>query len=128
MTSDPQTTPILTFCIAFCIVLVGERRDFKFGVSVEYSKSQPTDDKLSLKGARSHHATCFKFLIPLKEWFKLETSNFVHWFAMWSISLRFDKQCLKWAWSWSRDLFKFWEIIDNISEMMQDRDIVTMED
>jgi len=65
--------------------------NFKFGVSVEYSKSQPTDDKLSLKGARSHHATCFKFLISLKEWFKLETSNFVHWLAMWSISLRFDK-------------------------------------
>jgi len=32
------------------------------------------------------------------------------------------------AWSWSRDLFTFWEIIDNISEMVQDRDIGTMED
>jgi len=29
---------------------------------------------------------------------------------------------------WSRDLFKFWEISDNISETVQDRDIVTMED
>jgi len=28
----------------------------------------------------------------------------------------------------SRDLFKFWEIIDNISEMVQNRDVVTMED
>jgi len=27
----------------------------------------------------------------------------------------------------SRDLFKFWEINDNISETMQDRDIVAME-
>jgi len=27
----------------------------------------------------------------------------------------------------SHDLFKFWEIIDNILEMVQDRDIVTME-
>jgi len=26
-------------------------RDFKFGVHVDHSKSQPTDDKLSLKGA-----------------------------------------------------------------------------
>jgi len=26
------------------------------------------------------------------------------------------------------DHFKFWEIIDNILEMVQDRDIVTMED
>jgi len=28
----------------------------------------------------------------------------------------------------SRDLFKFWEISDNISEMVQDRDIIAMED
>jgi len=27
----------------------------------------------------------------------------------------------------SRDLFKFWEISDNISETVQDRDIVAME-
>jgi len=30
--------------------------------------------------------------------------------------------------SWSHDLFKFWEIIDNISEMVQDRDISYNED
>jgi len=29
---------------------------------------------------------------------------------------------------WSRDLFKFWEVSDNILEMVQDRDIVTAED
>jgi len=40
---------------------------------------------------------------------------------------RIDKT-FKLAWSQSRKLFKFWEIIDNISEMVQDRDIVTMED
>jgi len=28
----------------------------------------------------------------------------------------------------SRDLIKFWEISDNISETVQDRDIVAMED
>jgi len=28
----------------------------------------------------------------------------------------------------SRDLFKFWEVSDNISETVQDRDIVAMED
>ena len=55
--------------------------DFKFGVRIDHSKSQPTDDKTSLNG----------------------------------------------AWSRSRDVFKFWEIIDDISEMVQDRDIVTME-
>jgi len=38
-----------------------------------------------------------------------------------------DKPPLKGAWSESRDLFKFWEISDNISEMVNDRDIVAME-
>jgi len=33
----------------------------------------------------------------------------------------------KWMCSKSRDLSKFWEISDNISETVQDRDIVTME-
>jgi len=28
----------------------------------------------------------------------------------------------------SRDLFKFWEISDNVSLMVQDRDIVAIED
>jgi len=28
----------------------------------------------------------------------------------------------------TRDLFKFWEISDNISETVQDRDVVAMED
>jgi len=42
-------------------------------MQIDHSKSQPTDDKLSLKE----------------------------------------------AWSLSRDLFKFWEIIDNILEMVQ---------
>jgi len=27
-----------------------------------------------------------------------------------------------------RDLFNFWEIIDNISETVQERDVYTMED
>jgi len=33
-----------------------------------------------------------------------------------------------WAWSGSSDLLKFWEISDNISKMVKDTDIVTMED
>jgi len=35
---------------------------------------------------------------------------------------------LEWAWSRSPDVFKFWEINDNVSETVQDRDIVTMND
>ena len=34
----PQTTPISMFCIAFHIFVVGEYRDFKFGVRVHHSK------------------------------------------------------------------------------------------
>jgi len=40
---------------------VGERRDFKFGVQVNRSKSQPMDDKLSLKGTWSQFRDLFKF-------------------------------------------------------------------
>ena len=39
----------------------GNRRHFKFNMWVEYSKSQPTDDKLSLKGAWSMSRDHFNF-------------------------------------------------------------------
>jgi len=39
---------------------VGEHRDFKFGVQVDRNKSQPMNDKLSLKGGG--HIKC-PFLI-----------------------------------------------------------------
>jgi len=42
-----------TFGVAFHFFLAGNRRHFKFGMWVEHSKSQPTDDKLSLKRAWS---------------------------------------------------------------------------
>jgi len=59
-------------------------RDFKFGVQIAHSKSQPMDDKLSLKGAWSRHVTHFEISLPKMslEQLKLETSNFVHWLAM----------------------------------------------
>jgi len=38
--------------------------NFESGVQVDQSKSQPTDDKLSLKGAWSRHMTHFYFLVP----------------------------------------------------------------
>jgi len=34
----------------------------------------------------------------------------------------------KWMCSESRDVFRFWEISDDVSETVQDRDIVAMED
>ena len=38
------------------------------------------------------------------------------------------KLSLEWVWSWSHDVFKFWEISDNIWETVHVRDMVTMED
>jgi len=38
-----------------------------------------------------------------------------------------NKLLLKEAWSQSCDLFTFWKIINNILEMVQDREIITME-
>jgi len=38
-----------------------QARDFKFGVHVDHSKSQPRDDKLSLKGAWSLSRDLFIF-------------------------------------------------------------------
>jgi len=59
---------ILNFYILCClrIFLVGAHRHFKFGGQVHHTKSQPTDDKPSLKGTWSRHVTNFKVLVPLK--------------------------------------------------------------
>jgi len=68
----------------------------------------------------------FALIISL-EMVKLGTSNFVCWLihkknSAWMINYpNGDRFRL-------RDLFKFWEIIDNISETVQRRDIVAMED
>ena len=46
------------------IFIVGEHRDFKFGVKVDHSKSQCMDDKLSMKPLLSCHMTHLNFLVP----------------------------------------------------------------
>jgi len=61
--SSPPNNP--NFCILRCLVM-GEHRDVKFGMQVDHSKSQSTDDKMSLKGARSRHVTHFKLSVTLK--------------------------------------------------------------
>jgi len=58
-------TRIFTFGIAFHVFVAGNRRHFKYGMWVEHSMSQPTDDKPSLKLAWSCHVTHFKFLVLL---------------------------------------------------------------
>jgi len=52
----------------------------------------------------------------------------LHTGRLYQILAYVDKPPIKGAWSESHDLFKFWEISDNISETVQDNDIVAMED
>jgi len=66
----------------------------------------------------------FNFLLPPKvslEGLKLNTSNTGS--PCDALALGY-KLSLEWAWSRSRDVFKFWEISDNNSKMVQDRRIV----
>jgi len=44
----------------------GNRRHFKLNMWVEHSKSQPTDDKMSLQWALPRHVTHYKLLVPLR--------------------------------------------------------------
>jgi len=85
-------------CVHFFVI--GEHRDFQFGVQVNYSKYQLKEGKLPLKGAWSRYVTQFKFLSPppkiYLERLKLDTSHFVQWLAMWNISLGIGKLSLKW--------------------------------
>jgi len=55
---------LVAFCVAFLIFIAGNHRHFKFGMQTDHSKSQHTDDELSLKGARSRHVIHFKFQGP----------------------------------------------------------------
>jgi len=55
-------TRIFTFVVAFHFFVAGYRRHSKFGMWVERSKSQPTDDKLSMKGSWSLSRDLFNFL------------------------------------------------------------------
>jgi len=78
----PKTTAISTFCNAFDISLADNSRHLKFGMWVEHSISQPTDDKPSLKWAWSRHVIQLKFQGPpyiiSQEKLKLESPNFLY--------------------------------------------------
>jgi len=58
-----QYSLLVTFGVAFHIfvALAGNCRHFELGVLVEHSQSQPTDDKLSLKGVWSLSRDLFNF-------------------------------------------------------------------
>ena len=60
---------------------MGKIRDFKLGTLIYHSKSHPTDEKSSLKGAWSGSADPFYNFTPRvksPQRQTLETSNFVH--------------------------------------------------
>ena len=59
-------------------------RHFKFGMWFEHSKSQPTDDKLSLKWAWPSHVTHFKRLVPLRYLWNGLSWRLQIWCACWS--------------------------------------------
>jgi len=55
----PQNTPFSAFCTAIHSLVTDEPKDFKFGTLTYHSKSHPTDEKSSLKGAWSGSGDLF---------------------------------------------------------------------
>jgi len=90
-----------------------------------------TTKKSTPKGACLWSRNLFKFLVPPTislERLKLYRRQILY-SGLPGGGLALDyKLSLEWSWSRSRDIFKFSEISDNISEMVQDRDIVAMKD
>jgi len=113
---------IFTFGIAFRFFDAGHRRHFKFGIWVEHSKSQPTDDERSLKWVWPCDVTHFKFLVPPKislEWLKLETSNLVCMLIIANCPWKGHSHCHVTS-------LIFWKISDNISKTVRDSLIVSI--
>jgi len=57
----------MVVCVPF-ISVVGEHSDFKFGVQVKDSNSQPMHIKVSMKGAWSRQVTHFTLLVLKYLW------------------------------------------------------------
>jgi len=107
-----------------------EARVVKYCKHVGYVTSQHKDDKSPLKGACSESRGPFLKFCPNHILLTGEARHFKfrilidteEYECMHDISLP------KGMCSESHDLFKFWEISDNVSETVQDRDIAAMED
>jgi len=55
-------TPLISaFCVAFCIIIVGERRDFRFGVQVDHGSSSLWTTNCAWKGSGHGHVTSLNF-------------------------------------------------------------------
>ena len=61
---SPRQRAVKRVCV-FHIFIMGAARNFKFGLWVSGSKSQPADDNSSLKGAWSLSRDIFEFYTPL---------------------------------------------------------------
>ena len=79
--------PVLEFCTPCNFSATANARDFKFGTLTYHSKSHPAEEKSSLKGAWSGLGEPFIHRVISPPRLMLETSNFVHWSAMHSLSL-----------------------------------------
>ena len=79
----PQTTPICTFCAASHIFVMGAVRNFKSGLYVNGSKSQPANDKSSLKWAWSGRVIHFRILHPLKYFWNDNSSRLQILYTSW---------------------------------------------
>jgi len=79
---------------------------------------------VSLKLAWLRHVTYFIFRLPTHFLGMAEARvvKFCTQVRHATIYYLDEKLSLEWAWSRSCDVFKFWEISDNISETVQDRD------
>jgi len=78
-----------------------------------------------------HITNPLKVFVPViisVEQLKLEASNFVRWLDMRCVSIGMTNCPLSGHSHYHMNVFKFWQISGSISEMVQDRDIVTMED
>ena len=98
-----QTTPhdsARTLVFDFYIFVVGEHRDFKFGMQIDHN---PRRRSINFPWKGRGHITWP--ILNISGTAKLETSNFLYWLAMWSIIFWIDELCLKWAWTLSHDLF-----------------------
>jgi len=84
-------TSFSAFCTAIHSFVTGEPRDFKFCSLTYHNKSHSADEKSSLKGAWPGSSNPFlEFYTPCNIFVTtnaIETSDFVHGWAMWSLSL-----------------------------------------
>jgi len=83
-------------------------------MQVDYGKSQPADDKVSLKGAWSRHVTHFKVVVPLKYLWNGLNNKLQILYTGWpcevlacGLTNRLSGRCGHGHVTRSRDLFKF---------------------